>query len=82
MDRVIENAEVGFTMTIIPLADVYTESERRKSKPRERLEAACSKGWEDLVGDIIPPWPAVEFLKSLAVYFERITQSWQQRRSN
>jgi len=57
-------------MTILPLADIHTESDRRKSKATERLEASWGEGWEDLVGDLMPPWPAEEFLKSLAVFSE------------
>jgi len=60
----------GFTTTILPLADIHTESECRKSKAKERLEASWGEGWEDLVGDLMPPWPAEEFLRSLAVFSE------------
>jgi len=66
--RAAADAEFSFTTTIIPLADVHTESERRKSKAKERLEAAWGESWEDLVEDLKPPWPAEEFLKSLAVF--------------
>jgi len=70
VDRAIAQTEVGFTMTILPLADIQTESEQSKSKAKERLEASWGVGWEDLVGDLMPPWPAEEFLRSLAVFSE------------
>lgn len=70
VDRAVAQTELGFTTTILPLADIHTESERRKSKAKERLEASWGEGWEDLVGDLMPPWPAEEFLRSLAVFSE------------
>ncbi|KAF8434401.1 hypothetical protein BGX38DRAFT_1275540 [Terfezia claveryi] len=39
VDRVTADVELGFTSTILPLADIHTESERRKGKAKERLEA-------------------------------------------
>jgi len=70
VDRAVAETELGFTMTILPLADIHTESERRKSKAKERLEASWGEGWEDLVGDLMPPWPAEEFLRRPAVFSE------------
>jgi len=69
-DRAVAQTELGFTTTILPLADIHTELERRKSKAKERLEASWSKGWENLVRDLMPTWPAEEFLRSLAVFSE------------
>jgi len=37
VDRATVDAELGFTMTILPLADIHMESARRKSKAK--------KGW-------------------------------------
>jgi len=74
VDRAIAQTELGFTTTILPLADTHTQSGRRKSKAKERLEASWGEGWEDLVGDLIPPWPAEEFLRSLAVFSETHTE--------
>jgi len=70
VDRAVAQTELGFTMTILPLADIQTELEQRKSKAKERLEASWGEGWEDLVGDLMPPWPAEEFLRSLTVFSE------------
>jgi len=70
VDRAIVQTELGLPTTILPLADIHTESEGRKSKPKERLEASWGEGWEDLVGDLKPPWPAEEFIRSLAVFLE------------
>jgi len=70
LERAVAQTELGFTTTILPLADIHTESERRKSKAKQRLEASWGKGWEDLVGDLMPPWPAEEFLRNLAVCSE------------
>jgi len=70
VDRAVAQTELGLTTTILPLADIHTESERRKYKIKERLEASWGEGWEDLVEDLMPPWPAKEFLRSLAVFSE------------
>jgi len=69
-DRAVAQTELGFITTILPLADIHTESDRRKSKAKERLEASWCEGWDYLVGDLMPPWPAEEFLRSLAVFSE------------
>jgi len=74
VDRAVAQTELGFTTTILPLVDIHTESERRKSKAKERLEASWGEGWEDLVGDLMPLWPAEDFLKSLAVFSENYTE--------
>ncbi|KAF8431550.1 hypothetical protein BGX38DRAFT_1277252 [Terfezia claveryi] len=71
VDRVTADIELGFTSTILPLADIHTESEQRKGKAKERLEATWGMQWEDQVGDLIPPWPAEEFLRELAVFSEK-----------
>jgi len=54
VDRAIAQTEVGFTTTILPLADIHMESEGRKSKAKERLEASWGEVCEDLVGDLMP----------------------------
>ncbi|KAF8457022.1 hypothetical protein BGX38DRAFT_1266258 [Terfezia claveryi] len=71
VDRVTADVELGFTSTILPLADIHTESERRKGKAKERLEATWGAQWEDQVGDLMPPWPAEEFLRELAMFSEK-----------
>jgi len=40
INRAIAQTELGFTMTILPLTDIHTESQGRKSKPKQRLEAS------------------------------------------
>jgi len=70
VDRAVAYNELGFTTTSIPLVDVHAESEQRKSKAKERLEAAWGEGCEDLEGDLMPPWPAEDFLRSLALFLE------------
>ncbi|RPB20340.1 hypothetical protein L211DRAFT_852373 [Terfezia boudieri ATCC MYA-4762] len=71
VDRATADAALSFTSTILPLADIHTESERRKGKAKERLEATWGAVWEDQVGDLMPPWPAEEFLRELAVFSEK-----------
>jgi len=44
VDRAVAQTELGFTTTILPLADIHTESEQRKSKAKERLEASWGQG--------------------------------------
>ncbi|KAF8415940.1 hypothetical protein EV426DRAFT_709982 [Tirmania nivea] len=75
VDRVTANAKLGFYTTILPLADIYTESERRKERAKERLEATWGDNWEDLIGGLMPPWPAEEFLWELAVFSENLSLS-------
>ena len=70
VDMAVAQTELGFTTTILPLADIHTESERRKSKAKERLEASWCEGWENLVGYLIHPWPLEKFLRSLTVFSE------------
>ncbi|KAF8451432.1 hypothetical protein BGX38DRAFT_1269456 [Terfezia claveryi] len=55
VDRVTADAKLGFTSIILPLADIHSESERRK----------------DQVGDLMPPWPAEKFLRELVVFSEK-----------
>jgi len=38
--RAIAQTEISFTITILPLPDIHTELEGRKSKAKERLEAS------------------------------------------
>ncbi|KAF8432285.1 hypothetical protein BGX38DRAFT_1146449 [Terfezia claveryi] len=71
VDRVTADVELGFTSTILPLADIHTESERRKGKAKERLEATWGAQWEDQVGDLMPPWLAEEFLRELAMFSKK-----------
>jgi len=71
VDRITADTELGFTTTILLLADLHTETEKRKAKAKERLEATWGEDWEDAVGDLMPPWPAEEFLRGLAVFSER-----------
>jgi hypothetical protein len=73
VDRNKADTELGFTTTLLPLADLHSESEKRKTKARERLEATWGEDWEDSVGDLMPPWPAEEFLRCLAVFSEKNT---------
>jgi hypothetical protein len=73
VDRNTADTELGFTTTVLPLADLHSESEKRKTKARERLEATWGEDWEDSVGDLMPPWPAEEFLRCLAVFSEANT---------
>jgi len=73
VDRNTADTELGFTTMVLPLADLHSESEKRKTKARERLEATWGEDWEDSVGDLMPPWPAEEFLRCLAVFSEANT---------
>jgi len=71
VDRTTADTELGFTTTLLPLADLHAETEKRKARAKERLEATWGENWEDEVGDLMPPWPAEEFLRGLAVFSEK-----------
>ena len=71
VDRLTADTELGFSTMILPLAELHTKTETRKAKAKERLEATWGEDWEDLVGDLMPPWPAEEFLRGLAVFSEK-----------
>ena len=68
VDRAVAQTELGFNITRLPLAEIHMESERRKSKVKQRLEASWGEGWEDLVGHLMPPCLAEKFLRSLALF--------------
>jgi len=71
VDRLTADTELGFSTMISPQADLHTKTEMKKSKAKERLEATCAEDWEDLVGDLMPSWPAEAFLRGLAVFSEK-----------
>jgi len=67
--------DLAFSTTIIPLSQYYTESERRKVNAKARIEEAWGVNWEDKLGEMLPPWPAEEFLRELARFAER-NRAW------
>ena len=71
VDRLTADTELGFSTMILLLAELHTKTETRKVKAKESLEATWGKDWEDMVGDLMPSWPAEEFLQGLAVFFEK-----------
>jgi len=71
VDKATAYPETGFITTILPIASIYTESELRKGGAKNRLEATWGESWEDKVGKLMPPWPAEEFLRELAVFSEK-----------
>jgi len=71
VDCTTTDTELGFTTTLLPLADLHAETEKRKARAKERLEATWGENWEDELGDLMPPWPAEEFLRGLAVFSEK-----------
>jgi len=71
VDHTTADTELGFTTTLLLLADLHTETEKRKARAKERLEATWGENWEDEVGDLMPPWPVEEFLRGLAVFSEK-----------
>jgi len=71
VDRTTADTELGFTTTLLPLVDLHAETEKRKARAKKRLEATWGENWEDEVGDLMPPWPAEEFLRGLAVFSEK-----------
>jgi len=72
-----EAVETGlaFSTTTIPLSQYYTELERRKWNSKARLEEAWGVNWEDKLGEVLPLWPAEEFLQELARFAER-NRAW------
>ena len=73
MDRLTADTELGFSTMILLLAELHTKTETRKAKAKERIEATWGEDWEDMVGDLMLPWPAEEFLRGLAVFSEKHT---------
>jgi len=71
VDCTTADTELGFTTTLLSLADLHAETEKRKARAKERLEATWGENWEDEVGDLMPIWPAEEFLRGLAVFSEK-----------
>jgi len=71
VDRTTADTELGFTTTLLSLADLHAETEKRKARAKERLKATWGENWEEEVGDLMPPWPAEEFLRRLAVFSEK-----------
>jgi len=71
VDCTTADTELGFTTTLLPLADLHAETEKRKATAKERLEVTWGENWEDEVGDLMPPWPAEEFLRRPAVFSEK-----------
>jgi len=67
--------DLAFSTTIIPLSQYYTQSERRKRNAKARIEEAWGVNWEDKLGEMLPPWPAEEFLRELARFAER-NKAW------
>jgi len=55
VDRTTANTELGFTTTLLPLADLHAETEKRKARAKKRLEATWGENWEEEVGDLMPP---------------------------
>ena len=70
VDRDTANTELSFTTTILPLADIHTESEWRKAKSKNRLEATWGKEQENLLGDLMLLQPVEEFLREREVFSE------------
>ena len=72
MERTRQEAEQAFQIleTLTPLAIQHTQSKVRKAISRGKLVAAWSIDWEDKLNDIIPPFLAKKFMKTLAKYWE------------
>jgi len=58
VDHTTADNGLGFTTTLLLLADLNAETEKRKARAKERLKVTWGKNWEDKVGDLMPPWPA------------------------
>lgn len=67
--------ELQYTTVLVPCAEAHMVTERRKAETRRRLVAAWGDNWEENMGNMMPSWPAAEFLRHLAVYAE--THSWE-----
>ena len=64
--------DLHYSTTIIPLADMYSVTERRKDSSRRRLEEAWGDGWDDNLRNMLPPFPAETFLHKLTLFAEAI----------
>ena len=72
--------DLAFSTTIIPLSQHYTESERRKGNAKARIKKAWGVDWEDKLGEMLPPWPAEEFLRELARFVEH-NRTWDESKA-
>ena len=65
--------DLQYSTVMVPAAEAHMVTERRKAETRRRLVKAWGEDWEEKMGDLMPSWPAAEFLRHLAVYAEKHT---------
>ena len=56
-DRAVVETELNYSGTILPLAEIYTKTEKRKAKARGSLEVIWVSKWEEKLGRMMPNWP-------------------------
>ena len=73
MKKSKEDAKARFqlTETIEPLADIHRQSQIKKNHAKNRIKQVWGLDWEDRIDYIMPPFPAEEFLRALAVFAEK-----------
>jgi len=62
--------DLAYSTTIISLSEFHSASERRKAFKKARVEQAWRNDWEEKLRELLPPWPAEEFLQELARFAE------------
>jgi len=67
--------DLAYSTTIITLSEFHSASERRKAFKKARIEQAWGNDWEEKLGELLPPWPAEEFLRELARFAKR-NKTW------
>ena len=58
---------------LIPLSELDTGMDRRRSRSEARIENTCGEDWRVNVGALLPKWPSETFLRELAVFAENDT---------
>ena len=65
--------DLQYSTVMVPAAEAHMVTERRKAETCRRLVKAWGEDWGEKMGDLMPSWPAAEFLRHLAVYAEKHT---------
>lgn len=74
VERADRETDLHFSTTILPLAEIHTQTEQRKHSSRQRIANSWGKNWEEGMGDLLPPWLGETFLRDLMLFAEK--KSW------
>ena len=58
---------------LIPLSELDTGMDQRRTRSEERLENTWGEDWGVNLGALLPKWPSETFLRELAVFEEKNT---------